>query len=220
MNWKGAAMQFHKGANVFTPDEEEIGQIDRLVIDPRNQEITHLVIRKGLLVSHSKVVPIEAITVGPAGNVTAMMNSDQFKDLPDFEEKDYVLVDESTSNDTSAPTTTYWYPHYLGGTPLIPMAPGPKYIEETRVNIPPNTVPVKEGARVITRDGDDVGQVQQVLTGMQKDLITHLLIAKGLLTQEKRLIPVGWVDNYSEDEVHLAVRADVVQRLPLSELKV
>ncbi len=212
-------MQFHKGANVFTMEGEEVGQIDRIVIDPRNQEITHLVIRQGFLVAHSKVVPIDAMTVGPTGNVTVLMNPDQFKELPDFEEKEYILADESTSTDASAPTITYWYPFYLGGAPVTPATPGPKYIEEVRLNVPPNTVPLKEGARVITRDGEDVGQVEQVLTGVQKDLITHLLISKGRLTSEKRLIPISWVDNYNENEVHLAVRADVVQRLPLSELK-
>lgn len=212
-------MQFHKGANIYTRDGEELGQIDRVVIDPRNQEITHLVIRQGFLVSHSKVVPIELMTVGPTGSLTVLMNPDQFKDLPDFEEKEYILADESLSADTSAPTITYWYPYSPGGVPLAPATPGPKYIEETHLNVPPDTVPVKEGARVITRDGEDIGQVEQVLTGMQKDLITHFLVAKGLLTQEKRLIPVSWVASYNEDEVHLAVRADVVQRLPLSELK-
>ncbi len=211
-------MQFQQGANVYTMDGEEAGQIDRIVIDPRTQEITHIVLRQGFLVSHSKVVPVDAIVIGPNGNLTVRMNPQQFQELPAFEEKEYILADESTNLDMPAPAGTFWYPQYLAGASVTP-TPTPKYLEETRYNVPRDTVPVKEGARVISSDGEDVGQVEQVLTGVEKDLITHLLIVKGLLNLERRLIPVSWVNDYDETEVHLAVQAAVVQRLPLTELK-
>jgi sporulation protein YlmC with PRC-barrel domain len=42
-------MRFNQGDRVMTVDGKEAGHIERVVIDPRTNEITHLVVRRGLL---------------------------------------------------------------------------------------------------------------------------------------------------------------------------
>ena len=85
------------------------------------------------------------------------------------------------------------------------------------MNIPENTVALKEGARVIDCDDKEVGHVAQVLTSTPTEQVTHFLIVKGLLVKEHRLIPVGWVDRLTDDEVKLGVDSSIVERLPVVE---
>ncbi len=204
-------MQFNQGANVVTLDGKEAGHIKRVVIDPESKEITHLVIQQGLLQKKDKVVPIAAITIGPEGQLTAHIKSDELALLPDFEEERYSLADEGRGGDV--PLASVPPPYLTGGAGVANY--GPRYIAETHLNIPDNTVALKEGAKVIASDNKEVGHVARILTGTPTDHVTHFLIEKGLLVKEHRLIPVKWVQRLADDEVDLAVDVSTVERLPV-----
>lgn len=90
-------------------------------------------------------------------------------------------------------------------------------MRETHLNIPDQTVALKEGARVVDHDNVEVGQVAQVLTDTPSAEVSHFLIAKGLLVKEHRLIPAEWVESLTDDEVQLTVAADTVEKLPIVE---
>lgn len=207
-------MQFNQGAGVTTLDGKEAGHIHRVVIDPKTNEITHLVIRWGLLQRKDKVVPINMVTSGDEEKLTLHFKGDELEFLPDFEEERYILVDEGRGGET--PSAVFSYPPYPGGVPGIANY-NPKYVAETHFNVPDNTVALKEGAKVIARDDKEVGHVTQVLASSPADRVTHFLIVKGLLVKEQRLIPVGWVDRLANDEVHLAIDSGTVDRLPVVE---
>ena len=207
-------MQFNQGASLITLDGKDAGHIDRVVIDPKTNEITHLVIRRGLLQKVDKVVPITAVTSGREGELTLHLKSDKWEFLPDFEEERYVLVEEGRGGET--PSAILSYTPYPGGVPGVAQY-GPKYIAETHLNIPDETVALKEGAKVITRDNKEVGHVAQILASTPDDRVTHFVVAKGALVKEQRLIPVGWVDRLADDEVYLAIDSRTVDRLPVIE---
>ena len=88
-------MQFNQGASVMTLDGKAAGHVDRVVIDPRTNEITHLVVRRGLLQRQAKVVPITAVTTGRDGQLSVHVRSDDLDLLPDYEEEQYVPADEA-----------------------------------------------------------------------------------------------------------------------------
>ncbi len=207
-------MQFKQGASIMTWDGKEAGHIDRVVIDPKTNEVTHLVIRRGLLQKVDKVVPVTAVTSGRGGVLTLHLDSDKWGFLPDFAEERYILVDEGQGGGT--PSALFSYPPYPGGVPGM-VNYSPKYVAETHLNIPDKTVALKEGAKVITRDHKEVGHVAQILVSTPDDQVTHFLIAKGLLVKEQRLIPVDWVERLAEDEVYLAIDSSMVERLPVIE---
>ena len=207
-------MQFKQNESVYTTDGQHAGHIDRVVIDPRTNAMTHVVVRAGILFTKDKVIPVEQIIPGPEGQLALQLDSQQLAELPDFAETHYVAVDEG--NQGGAPPTVVSYPPYAGGAPLVADV-GPKMRKETHLNIPDNTVPLKEGARVIGLDGKEVGHVEQVLTSPPGDRITHFIIVKGLLTKERRQLPAGWVGSLTDDEVQLAVKSDMVEKLPVVE---
>ena len=54
-------MEFKEGAVVFSSDDKKVGHIRRVVIDPKTEEVTHLVIEKGFLFVEDRVIPIEEV---------------------------------------------------------------------------------------------------------------------------------------------------------------
>ena len=72
----------------------------------------------------------------------------------------------------------------------------------------------REGAKVVTAGSKHVGDVERIFTGPETVQATHLLIYKGFQFQERKLVPIEWVNSIGEDEVHLAVGSAFLDRLP------
>ena len=88
-----------------------------------------------------------------------------------------------------------------------------QFVTQIEQNIPAGTVAVKEGATVITADGKHVGYMESVFADVSAEQITHLLISNGLITKEKKLVPIDWVTVLGEDEIHLRVDKPAVDEL-------
>ncbi|MBN1261157.1 MAG: PRC-barrel domain-containing protein [Anaerolineae bacterium] len=213
-------MQFKENANVYTVDDNKVGEVERVVLDPQTKEITHLVVRKGFLLTEDKVVPIDLVDQGTEDRVILKKIGD-LESLPDFEESQYVQATPlySRSPYKGGYARPYiWYPSpgltwWAGITPY-PLYPVPGFVKETWQNIPEGAVGLKEGADVIAADDEKVGNVERVFANPQQERATHLLISKGLLLKKKKLIPTTWITRVSEDAVHLVVHSDFLDRLP------
>ncbi len=218
-------MQFKQGADVFTADGQKVGEIERVVIDPKTDEVTHVVVEKGFLLPVDKVVPISLIGPASEDRVTLRENAGDLEALPDFEEKHYVWMDDANLRKTTEQKYSrplYWYPPVRttwwrsGGYLGYPGPFGytvPPYVVQTERNIPRGTVALKEGAKVISKDGEHMGDIDAVLTDPEEDRATHLVISQGLLLKERKLVPTSWIAQVMSDEVHLAVESRLIERL-------
>ena len=211
-------MKFKQGASIFTKDGKEAGRIDRVVIHPQTKLVTHIVVRTGLVFTEDKVVPVEAVAAGQKGRITLLLDADTLEHLPDFQETHYVVLNEEELQRVAVRSlhgtkpVTYWIPPY--GQPMFSPYTELPYIAETETHIPADTVAVKEGARVISRDRKHIGNVEQVLTSSMSNRATHFLVSKGLLLKEKKMVPVEWIDKFGENKVRLAVETGVIETLP------
>jgi uncharacterized protein YrrD len=209
-------MQFKEDAKVLTANGQEVGRVDRVVIDPKTKEATHVVVRKGLFFTEDKVVPISLIAAATEEQVTLREAAGDLQALPNFEETHFIPVHESELARPAAGAiyapSLYSYPPF-GGVMPYPAAIEPAYITETEEHIPPGTVALKEGANVVSADGKHVGNVEQVLTDPQADRVTHFVISEGLLLKERKLVPMGWVSGMDEKEVRLAVGSWLLDEL-------
>ena len=50
-------IRYETRTNIYNQNGDKVGSIDRLVIDPRTNEVTHIVVRKGFLFTKDKVIP-------------------------------------------------------------------------------------------------------------------------------------------------------------------
>ncbi len=207
-------MQYRDGTTVFAFDGRELGEIDRVVIDPETREVTAIIVRKGLLFTEDKVVPVSLVAEATDERITLREDAGDLDRLPLFEETHYVPA----PGDELLAAPLYWYPPYPAvGTTWwgFPNYFGyPPYPIETERNIPEGHIALKEGASVVDANGEQIGAVKQIMTDALAERVTHLLITRGgLLNQEQKLIPCTWVRRIDEDEVQLRVTSEFLDTL-------
>ena len=210
-------MQFKKGTHVYTSDHQDIGAVDRVVLDPRSDEVSGLVVRKGILFTEDKVIPIGLVDIASESSINLNKSAGALQKLPDFEETYYVRATDvndhvyatAASDVPVYPDPVYAYPPvgtaWWGYGSLIgyPAAIEPNYVERVQQNIPEGTVAVREGAHVLSLEGDHVGDVEEVFTDEASHQVTHLVISHGRVFKNRKLIPSNWVKDAGEDEVML-----------------
>ena len=210
-------MQFKKGAEVFSSEGEKVGTLDRVVIDPRTREVSSLVVGKGILFRTDKVIPITLVDLDIEDRIVLKKtNQDIVEDFPDFETAHYVPLDEPDNPYYEAVDASYWYPPIHPGWAMSNYVghPLPEFVLKTDQDIPEGTVALEEGAKVISRDGKHVGNVEQVITESQENRVSHFVVSEGFLLKERKLVPAVWVTNVAEDEIHLSVESSLFERLP------
>ncbi|HET6594681.1 MAG TPA: PRC-barrel domain-containing protein [Anaerolineales bacterium] len=219
-------MELTEGTSVFTPGGEEVGKVNRFVVNPVTNEVTHLVIQKGWLLPEDKVVPFEMVSSANDDRVVLSENVGDFDELPPFEETYYVRATEDGPGDltrTDDPVfhyapAYYWYPARINpGFQGPGMAPYVLPVGEKQRNIPEDTVPLREGTNVISSDGDHVGDVERLFLEGDSNKVTHFVISQGVLFKDRKLIPTHWVKSVDEDKVQLVVTSQVLERLPSYE---
>jgi len=203
-------MLFQKNADVINANGKQVGTLERLVLNPETRVVTDIVVRTGTLFNkEARVVPVELVVETTESQIVLSERSDDLESCPPFEERH--LVDRNGEMDgpsQDVAPVVYGYPE-LG--PSIMPASGEQFVTRIEQNIPEGMVAMKEGAKVITADGKNVGRVERVLADSSVDQITHLLISSGMFTKEQRLIPMQWVMALGEDEVHLRVTKDSIE---------
>jgi hypothetical protein len=112
-----------------------------------------------------------------------------------------------------------WYPPALGvyPGPLLSGSGAPakvRYVKTVEENIPENTVALKEGARVISNDGEHIGNIERLIINGDTKEVTHLLVKEGVLFKKHKAIPADWIDEPFEEEIHLAVDKRLLSGLP------
>ncbi len=216
-------MELREGVGVFTSDDKQVGKINRFVLDPETNEVTHVVVQKGWLLSEDKVVPLRMVSSATGDKVVLSRDADDFNKLPPFEESYFVRTEnddfyraEDLSDNLSP--GYLWYPpliypnHGAYGMPNSPLAPPAPF--ETKRNIPEEAVALKEGVNVISADEKHVGDVERLFIDASSKKVTHFLITKGLFFKEHKLIPTHWVKYVGEEKVRLLVSAELLERLP------
>jgi uncharacterized protein YrrD len=210
-------MQLKANAGVITANGDKVGEIDRVVIDPKTDEVTHIVIRKGFLFTEDKVVPVNWIST--AGESVVLNATKTMVDsLPHFEETQYIpRTDRRYPEEYAQPY--YWYPsasvnwwgdagyRTLFGSNMSP------YVKVTTRATPEGTIPLKEGAKVFSSDNQQVGSIERVFADPDSQRATHIVISAGLIFKEKKLIPTSWIDIMDEDEVFLGVSSKFLDML-------
>jgi uncharacterized protein YrrD len=204
-------MQFKENTMVKGTDGEDVGKIDRVVMDPRNGKITHLVVQKGMLFPEERVVDIDLVATANEDEVVLTEPADKLE-LPIFEEMYYLSFDQLDSS-TAVRHFPLGYARPIFGYPPLG-AQQALYPRGVRRNIPEDTLALKEGAKVYSSDEEHVGDVEKVFADPMNDRVTHFLIAKGLIFTEEKLIPIMWVQKASEYEVHLALGSEALRNLP------
>jgi uncharacterized protein YrrD len=205
-----AKIQLQRGASVLTAEGEQVGTLERVVVNPAHNVLTDIVVRTGgLLNSSEKVVPLGFVAETSEAQVLLREEAGDLETMPPFEEE-RLVEGHTRSTEGEQPPLVVGYP--VAGAPVV-QASFDEPTTRVEQNIPEGTVAVKEGAKVLTAEGKHVGNIERVLADPSAEEVTHLLISSGLLSKEMKLIPKKWISSWGEEKVHLRVKRDTVERL-------
>jgi len=209
-----------KDADIFSSVGEKIGTLDRVVLDPETKEVSHIVVKQGMLFPSSKVIPFSYVDLD-GDRITLTKNAMELKDLPDFTESSYITSDKTDDSEENAEAVYFYPPRHIawwatGGRIWYPK---PRYVLETEKAIPDDTVALEEGAAVVSNDGEDIGEIERVFVDQEENRATHIVVSRGLLSKEHKLVPTLWITKVMEDKIYLSIDSDLFERLPEHELE-
>lgn len=208
-------MRFEKGMDVFTASGEKIGKLSRVVIDAKTRDVTDIVVERGMFAGSEKVVPVGLVDLENDDRLSLRETNQGVDDFMDYETAHYVPLDRRDAPYENI-ETSFWYPPtnlqiQTGG--VMP-GPLPDQVIQTESGIPEGRVTISEGAQVVSADDKHVGNVEQVIVDSENNNATHLVVGKGFLLKEHKLVPVLWVTQVGEDKVYLSIEASLFDRLP------
>jgi len=211
-------MFFKYGTDVVKNDGEKVGNVKEVVIDPKTDEVSHVILKKGSVLSKDKVLPISLVEDANEERVKLYPLDHSLDSLPAYKEEQFVEIRDQKQRQpvVGSPPILITYPP-VGPYPVRPQIKNEhemKVAKKEIKNIPHDVQPIQEKAKVVTLDGHHIGDVERLILDHQTDNATHLIISEGLLLVEKKVVPVDWINEYDENEIHLAVDRRVIENLP------
>jgi sporulation protein YlmC with PRC-barrel domain len=158
-------MRLDLDAKVRAQDGEDIGSVDRAVVDPRTNEVTHIVVRTGTIFGRDIMVPREDIERGSQDGDTIQLDltKDELKQFPDFVLEQYDVPPPAwvAPAGYGFPSTGYAWP--IAVDPMMgptPMAVPDDHLDGEAEDL--DQVTLTKGALVLDRHSDDIGVVDDV----------------------------------------------------------
>ncbi|MBI3944973.1 MAG: PRC-barrel domain-containing protein [Armatimonadetes bacterium] len=195
--------QFHIGAPVIAPDGR-VGRIQRVVVDPDTGRIVDLVVATNAHVAAPTVVlPVDRVIDSDENGTRVDMPAAEVRQLPRFEE---VRFREPEVGWSGLPPYTpdavlFWEPRTAVEAFRPPVIVPEPNVEGVR-NIPEGTVAIS--ADMDARCGEVVmGHVDRVLYDAEEDRATHLVVRRGILGTDERVVPVSHVRSVTDAAVEL-----------------
>lgn len=208
---------FKKGAPVVNSAGEQLGSLDSVVLDPKNGDVTYLIVRKGVIFAEDKVVPFGMVVNAGEEGILLNDKAGDLEKLPAYQERYFVPAEGSDSMTSTNAPPVYSNPMYgnpsLSPAAILASTPRVEGHTEVRTNIPPTDIVLRKGARVVTREDTHVGDIDKVLVDPDSRRVTHFVVARGALFKTRKLIPAEWVTHVDEDEVRLAINDNALERL-------
>lgn len=191
-------MYVRLGAAVLGSDGEEVGKVNRLVIDRKTLQIIEVTAKKGWLLTKDRIVTREmASDVDAEGRIHLKMTSKEAEQLGEYFVTDYVPQNHQSDFSWSQAV----------GTPIG----GPRTTitdYSTRYdNLPENIVVVEKDMDVNSRDGEKLGELQDIVFG-ENAIVTGLTVGSGRHNAELRSFSVDQVAGVGNDYVRLKLTLD------------
>ena len=176
------------------------GQSKEVVMDPKTEEVTHLVVREKHSPGTELLVPVDLVAETTPHQIRLRSAKDELAELQPLLRVE--VIEEKI-------------PHYVPDPYLMPIKiPETKWIAVTREAIPPGKIAVRQGARVEATDGQ-VGRLDEFLVDPVTVQVTHLVMREGHLWGQRDVtIPVTEIDRLGEKTIYLKLNKDQVEALP------
>jgi sporulation protein YlmC with PRC-barrel domain len=179
------------------------GRSSAIILNPANDQVTHLVVREEELFDIERLVPVELVEESTPQRIRLRCTKDELATMQPFISTEFV------------PMPPGFGPYPGEGAMLWPyVGLDPEVATIEHENIPPHEVAVHRGARVHASDGA-IGRVDELLVNPANNHVSHLVLREGHLWGQKDVtIPIAEIDRIDEDAVYLKLSKHQVGALP------
>lgn len=200
-------MDISINASVHCPDGP-VGHIISVIINPQDQNVTHLVVETKTFPKEARMVPVNLVAEATPTTINLKCKRADVGKLDQFFEHEFVKV--------NMPMLKYAPLSYV----VWPYAePETNYTDIIHEHIPPGELAVRRGAEIDATDGP-VGKVDAFLIDPQYGNITHLILKEGHLWGKKDvMVPITAIDTIEENCVSLNIDKTTIAELPLIPIK-
>src|SRR5271157_170303 len=207
--------EIHTKAEVKCSDGG-IGRSTYVIVNPINQQITHVVVKSDLPPFHEFVVPVDQVDETTPNLIKLKCTQGELEKMQRFKDQEYIR--------TKIPDYLSLDDNYLAMPYVIPT---PGYIPEENEtyfpveheNIPEGEIAITRGARVQATDGY-VGQVDELLINPETMHITHLVLRdRHIFSRRDITIPISQIDRADEDNIYLKLDRHSVEGLPTTPIQ-
>jgi uncharacterized protein YrrD len=209
------------GANVICADSEKVGKLHAVVIDPRDNRVTHIVVNTGphfpepgFGAPNLATVPVDQMTDAREEKVVLKCTKREFSQMPPYVERRYTPPPPSASEGLppERPAHLLWEV----GVALAAALAAP-----TRIGIPTESFRKAEFERQILHDApvwrlepqSHIGDVERVLVNEETDEIVALVIRRGVLFHHDVVLPIDYVTEVLDGLIHVRISDEELERL-------
>ena len=211
-------MRLELGKRVRCSDDEVVGELADVIIDPVKKRVTHLVVKPhnhGPAESH--LVSIELAEASADGReISLRCTAEEVRALPNIEDFAYLRLGENVVSDPNwdVGVTNVLAMPYFESTGVVDYAAFEENVGVTYDRVPKGEVEIRRTSTVITGDGHYVGDVDGFLVD-EDDQITHFVLERGHLWGRREVtVPIGAVTKVESDTVTVGLSTDEIGALP------
>lgn len=200
-------MEIPLGVQVHCTDGR-CGRSTYIIVNPTNDEITHLVVRERQPSRIEHLVPISWVKSTAAEVIMLDHTKEEFLNLEQFNQQEFIYTD--LPHHATDPKLTLLWPYAV---------PAKRVVDSQIRPIPPGQLAVRRGARIRAIDGP-VGKIDEFIVDPETCFITHLVLREGNLLGKKYVtIPISEIDKIEEKIVHLKIDKKQVAEMPTIQVK-
>jgi sporulation protein YlmC with PRC-barrel domain len=210
------------GASVYSSDEKKVGTLHAVVLDPSDNEITHIVVNVGPHFPEPGFgapdlvnVPIAQMEDAGEEHVYLKCGAAEFKDFPPYEEYSFTETEaaEGTEEPHRGPLRKLWdvgvaLAYSFGNVGTGIAIPAEKFRKASYERHIVNDTPVWR-----TEPHELIGEVERVLASEQTGEIEALVIKRGTLFHEEVVLPISHVTEIQDGIIHASLTDDELKSL-------
>ncbi len=178
------------------------GHSTAIILNPINNQVTHIVVREPGLLGVERMLPVEFVTSSTPEVIRLRCTQAELTEMPLFATTSYI------------PAMTDSQSKYSEGTMLWPYVGMQSGVAIEHENIAPEALAVHRGSHVHATDGH-IGEVEEFIVSSLNNGITHVILREGhFWNRQDVTIPVKDIDHIADDTVFLKLNKHQIQLLP------